>query len=226
MAKYAKIFNESFLKNIETEIKVITSETGMEGLDIPYETYKRFAEGIKLRFLKKNKKQFDVDELVTLELELKNIPELHVKIFEFNTETYYKKNLAPFNTAVNLDGLDASARHLFKYDHSKNVVFREKFSFEELNGKIGLFIIEFIGNGLSARAVIKKGSLSLVHRSTIAGHLAYILDQNKQVCIGERTGAWFNDQFYQADKKFGRIFIPYGKQEHPGKIIMIHDNFA
>jgi hypothetical protein len=39
---------------------------------------------------------------------VKNIKILHVKVFEFNTETYYKKNLKPFNTAVNLDGLDAS----------------------------------------------------------------------------------------------------------------------
>jgi len=39
---------------------------------------------------------------------LKNIQTLYVKIFEFNTETYYKKTLQPFNTGVNLDGLIAS----------------------------------------------------------------------------------------------------------------------
>jgi len=31
-----------------------------------------------------------------------------------------------------------------------------------LKDRVGLFIVEFIGNGMSARAVIKKGSLSLV----------------------------------------------------------------
>lgn len=77
--------------------------------------------------MKKNKKCFDIDETVSLELELKNIPELHVKIFEFNTETYYKKNLAPFNTGVNLDGLEASSKHVFKYNYTKNMIFREKF---------------------------------------------------------------------------------------------------
>ena len=45
-------------------------------------------------------------------MNIKNIKSLHVKIFEFNTETYYKKNLMPFNTGVNLDGLDASERVL------------------------------------------------------------------------------------------------------------------
>lgn len=61
----------------------------------------------------------------------------------------------------------------------------ESFEFPELNDKVGLFIIEFLGNGRSARAVIKKGSLSLIHRSTIAGHMAYILDDDKQICKGD-----------------------------------------
>jgi len=89
-----------------------------------------------------------------------------------------------------------------------------------------LFIVEFIGNGVSARAVIKKGSLSLVHRSTIAGHLLYILDDKKQICAGDRTGVWFDGKFYQAEKEKGRILMPYGKQNFSAKIIMINGDFA
>lgn len=115
-----------------------------------------------------------------------------MKIFEFNTETYYKKNLMPFNTSVNLDGLDASESFKFIYDNSSNIRHREEFRFPQLNNKIGLFIVELIGNGVSARAVIKKGSLSLVHRSTVAGHLAYILDAQKNICACDKTGVWFD----------------------------------
>jgi hypothetical protein len=83
-----------------------------------------------------------------------------------------------------------------------------------------------MGNGYSARAVIKKGSLSLVHRSTVAGHLAYVLDHNKEVCIGRRTGVWFDQKYYPSDLDTGRIFMPYSKQELSAKIIMIHEDFA
>ena len=69
--------------------------------------------------------------------------------------------------------------------------FVETFRFPQLNGKIGLFIIELIGNGMSARAVIKKGSLSLIHKPGVAGHIAYILDENKQVGKGAKTGLQF-----------------------------------
>ena len=123
---------------------------------------------------------------------IKNIKSLHVKIFEFNTETYYKKNLMPFNTGVNLDGLDASESLKFTYEHVSNIRHREEFRLPQLTNKVGLFIVEMIGNGVSARAVIKKGSLSLVHRSTVAGHLAYILDAKKNICVGEKTGVWFD----------------------------------
>jgi hypothetical protein len=100
-------------------------------------------------------------------------------VFEFNTETYYLKNLQPINKAVNLDGLEASEKLQYNYEQPPNIKFKKTFSFPQLAGRVGLFIVEFIGNGVSARAVIKKGSLSLVHRSTIAGHLLYILDEKK-----------------------------------------------
>ena len=46
-----------------------------------------------IRFLDSNVDSFGVDEDVKLALELKNVQTLYVKIFEFNTETYYKKTL-------------------------------------------------------------------------------------------------------------------------------------
>ena len=55
---------------------------------------------------------------------------------------------------------------------------------------------------MSSRAVIKKGSLSLIHKATIAGHLAYILDEEKRICsettTGKKTGLYFDGQYYEA----------------------------
>lgn len=87
--------------------------------------------------------------------------------------------------------------------------------------------MEFIGNGISSRAIIKKGSLSLIHKPTIAGHLAYILDENKQVCKGAKTGILFNGDYYAtSQEKNGKIFIPYGKHLMTGKAILLNNGFA
>lgn len=49
---------------------------------------------------------------------------------------------------------------------------------------------------MSSRAIIKKGSLTMLHKPTVAGHLAYILDENKKFCTGPKTGIWFDKEYY------------------------------
>lgn len=82
-----------------------------------------------MTFSKKNKQTFDINETVQLQVIIKNIKLLHVSIFEFNTETYYTKNLKPFDTSVNLEGLDASEKFEKAYDQPSNIRHREVFDF-------------------------------------------------------------------------------------------------
>ena len=105
--------------------------------------------------------------------------------------------------------------------------FRHVFDFAELDNKVGLFVIEFISNGYSSRAVIKKGTLSLITKSTIAGHICYILDEERNICTGEKTGIFFDDNYFKSEPdKGGRIVIPYEKYPKSGKCIIIHNAFA
>ncbi len=99
-----------------------------------------------MKFKETNLELFKVDEKVVLQLDIKNVPELTIKIFEFNTETYYKKTMQPFDSSIDLHGLEPSfmkvERDKFK-NVKKNKILTEVFEFEELKGKVGLFIIEF-----------------------------------------------------------------------------------
>ena len=83
------------------------SKDGMTSLgdDFDIEYYKSIADTVVLDFAEDNKEAFDIEEEVVLNLTLKNVSKLIVNIFEFNTETYYKKNMKPFDTSVDLDGL-------------------------------------------------------------------------------------------------------------------------
>ena len=159
-----------------------------------------------IRFKGNNQDKFEVREGVTLSVDIKNVPELVIKVFEFNTETYYKKNMKPFDTSINLHGMvpsiERKERDIFK-NIPKNKIVSETFEFNELRGKVGLFIIEMQGNGKMSRAVVKKGSLSLIHRSTPAGHVGYIIDADRKICKSERTGVWLKNKFYQANTESG-----------------------
>ena len=67
--------------------------------------FKRIQDEVIIKIKESNKEKFEVEETVSLKLEIKNVPELVIKVFEFNTETYYKKNLKPFDTSIVLHGM-------------------------------------------------------------------------------------------------------------------------
>lgn len=172
-----------------------------------------------------------MDETVKLTVELKNVQKLTIRVFEFNTETYYKKYLKPFDTSIDLQGLEPMGTRvetdMFK-DVPKNRVLTKTFDFDELTGKSGLFIIELMGNGLMSRAVIKKGHMTFVHRPTIAGHTGYLLDHKQNILMGDKTGIWLDKKFYPAkESNKGIIFIPFNKDYAKTEtVIMIHEGFS
>ena len=201
----------------------------MQGLTgnkrINAQVFKNISDEVNLTFLPENKDKFRIEDKVELFLEVKNVSTVHIKVFEFNTLTYYRKTLKPFDTSIDLDGLESTITRKFDFNLPANCKRKEKFVFDELVGRVGLFIFEFVGNGRSARAVVKKGSLSLIHRSTAAGHLAYIIDDSRNICKGDGTGLWLENKFYAA-KEDGSIFINYSKNEVSTKVIMVNGDFA
>ena len=87
----------------------------MKDDNITIDEYREVADKVVLEFTEINKKVFKVDEEVQLQVKLQNIQKLYVRVFEFNTETYYKKNLCDFDTNVNLDGLEARITEVREY---------------------------------------------------------------------------------------------------------------
>lgn len=72
------------------------------------------------------------------------------------------KNFAPVNDSINLDGLIASEQTEHVFNYPPVVKTTKEFTFEKLTAKDkGVFIIEFIGNGITSRAIIRKGRLVL-----------------------------------------------------------------
>ncbi len=66
----------------------------------------------------------------------------------------------------------------------------------------------------------------MIHKPSIAGTIAYVLDENKQICCGPKTGIFFDGQYYPSnEEKGGKIFIPYGSVKLD-KAILINNGFA
>jgi hypothetical protein len=188
--------------------------------------YEELVKKTQITICEHNKEKFLLDEKISLDVDIKNISTLFVKIFEINTENYYYNKKEALNSAISLEGLIATYEETYSFAEKPQKLIRRTFDFEKIPNKRGIYIIEFIGNGYSSRAIIKKGGLSLVHRSTVNGKILFLLDENQKICKGTSTGVWINDTFYKSSDKTGSILIPYMRSSSSSTAIVVHDNFA
>jgi hypothetical protein len=72
---------------------------------------------------------------------------------------------------VNLEGLIAAESNTFEYNEAPIVKSIKEFKFDSITNKEkGVFLIEFVGNGITSKALIRKGRLILKEKITVAGH--------------------------------------------------------
>ena len=221
---YEKFIRDTWLKPVFVEAKIVNSIGDMEqwySMTDP-NTYQRLKERVDIDFSHTNKKFFATDEPVRLELYIKNIENLIVKIFELNTFNYYQANFREVDTAVNLDGLVATHEEVISYDEPALRRILRSFDFPQIS-KPGVFVVEFIGNGKSSRAVIRKGKLYFTEKIGPAGHEFIVRDEKNQ----KRSEAviWLAGREYVSDKE-GVIIIPFSNTPGPQTVIVKDKDFC
>ena len=223
--QYSTYISDNYLKRIFAETKIVNNLGDMEQWysmlnDASY--YKELKDRADLDFAPTNKHWYDADDTVKLDLYLKNVDKLIVKVFEVNTENYYRTKKKEISADIDLDGLEANDEKTYTYSTSPFERVKRSFTFDKLNGA-GVFVIEFIGNGQSSRAVIRKGKLRYISRDSVAGHILTVLnDKNEHV---PDATAWLGGTEYSSDKK-GRITIPYSTASGNQSIILKSGSFA
>jgi hypothetical protein len=104
------------------------------------------------------------------------------------------------------------------YSYTDNALRRERrhFDFPTL-AQPGSYVVEFLGNGLSSRAVIKKGRLQHVSRVGAAGQVLTVLDEDGNVVTD--ASAWCGGQEYQAEPS-GAIHVPFAPERLQQPLIL------
>ena len=83
--------------------------------------------------------------------------------------------------------------------------------------KPGIWVVDFVGNGTSSRAVIHKGALRAVERTSAAGHLLRVYDEN-----GDHQGnasVWFGGREYASDEG-GDVLLPFASEAGRKNIVL------
>ena len=158
------------------------------------------------------KERFEKEDPVVIKLLLKNISDLTIKIFKIDTQSYYRVNKTDFKNDVALDGLYPSTLKTANIDNENPFkVFEKEFTFPEIEREErGIFVVDFESQELSTRAVIKKGGISLMSQQTNTGVLFRILDEEKNVLKGEKTGVLVDNKWLRVDEN-GELLIPFSE---------------
>ncbi len=205
---YAQWINDLYLKDLFAETKIVNGLGDAEKLAsmLDPQRFRALKDRVDIDFALTNKAWFAGEEAVSLDVFVKNVPSLIVKVYQVNTLNFYRAGLKEVDTDINLDGLVANEEVTNDYkDVAPLLRVKRTFEFKGLN-KPGTYVIEFIGNGAASRALVRKGRLThLVHTGS-AGQVFTILDEaGKKV---DNARLYLGGHEYLADKD-GSITVPF-----------------
>ena len=223
---YAPYLREDYLRRAIAEARLLAGEGDPERWfsALGAAAASQLRDRVDIDFDPANAIRFGVDEVVNLDLWLKNTGPLTVKVYEINTPGHYRETGEPITTALDLDGLVPN----FERQHPApegSAFIREnrRFEFPELQGKRGVWVIEFIGNGRSSRALVHKGRLDYLAEPGPAGVLLRIIDEEGRHLPG--ATAWIGGREFGADDE-GLVLIPFSTSPGPKPLILQADGFA
>ncbi|GMH36583.1 hypothetical protein BSKO_04456 [Bryopsis sp. KO-2023] len=160
---------------------------------------------VDLDLLSSNKKEWTVGEKVALELAVKNVPNMIVKIFEIDTWNFACANGKDVDINVDLEGLGPAIQESFKFDH--HPMHSSTFKYECLEGRRGAFVLEFVGGGKIARVLVKKGGIHWMERVFHGGHAFRVMYEDNSVM--EDAKIWMDGQTFEMEPDSSEVIIPF-----------------
>ena len=179
-------------------------------------------ERIELAWCLHNPTRFGATEPVVLEIDVKNVPELVVKVFRVDPLAYFQHQQKEVGTDLDLDGLAASHELVQRYSEPPVRKVRRRIELP-MCAPAGTYVVDLIGNGISSRAVIHKGRLRHVARTGAAGTVVAVLDEAGALLPGAR--AWIGEREYIADAD-GTFVVPFSTNPGVVPMLLMHGDLA
>jgi len=220
---YSDYLDANWLKRVLAETKIMQGEGDMERwyslLNDPARL-EQLEKRVELRFPPTVQKFFAANDQVTLDIETKNVKQLLVKVFSIDSYRYHVERQKAVDASIELDGVVANFEQTYNYDEPPMRRVKRSFDLPMLQ-KPGTYVVEFVGNGISSRAVVHKGGLRMVERMTAAGQMVRVYDEAGQHVPG--ASAWFGGREYLADER-GDILLPFSTNPGDKKLVLRNGN--
>ncbi|MBL8898444.1 MAG: hypothetical protein JNM84_12480, partial [Planctomycetes bacterium] len=222
---YAELLNGDWVRRVFAEAKILAGVGDMQRwyalLDDPA-YYEELRDRVEIRFTPTANSHFAIDEPVAFDLELKNAGTLLVRVFEIHTRNFHREQQREIDVAIDLDGLVANEERELATEPNPLRRTTQRLEFPNLDRR-GTWMIELIGNGVSSRALVKKGRLGYVQRSSSAGQLVRVLDEQGRHL--QDATLILSGRELSADAN-GEILLPWSTAPGEKAIVLCHGAFS
>ncbi|MEQ1826759.1 MAG: hypothetical protein ABL921_12470 [Pirellula sp.] len=172
---------------------------------------------IEVAFDVSNPKYFKSSDSVRLKLNLKNVPELLVRVYRINARNILSQQKRPVGTEIDLDGLVANVEKRITYAQAADRRHGESIELPELEGG-GIWVVDALAGGLRSRTLIHKGHLHALQRRSNAGDVFRVFDADGRHV--KNAKALYGNREFEADQA-GDIVIPFGRDTKMDHVILL-----
>ncbi len=177
---------------------------------------------IELKFSLSNPTYYRPSDSVRLTLDVKNVPELLVKVYRLNARNILMQQKQPIGTNLDLDGLVANIEKRITYAQPADHRHREVLEMPELDGA-GVWVVDVLASGQRSRTLIHKGHLHAMQRMTDAGDTFRVYDVDGKHVPSAK--ALFGSREFEPNNA-GDIVIPFGSEVKSETLVFIDGAIA
>jgi len=149
-------------------------------------------------------------EVPKLNLQLKNVPELIVRIYDLNTLELSRRGISDYQ-GLSLEGMRPNFEQKIKFEQPALLLHDYELKLEHIGTQSGSWVVELIGNGRASRVVINKGKLSALRSFSDKGILVNIIDEQAKPVPNAKIYTLGNQ--YVCNEK-GQVLLPYSSTQN------------
>lgn len=133
--EFTPYFDVIYLKTIFYKVRLQMGDTFPDVQTvIPAAELEELTKSKEITICNINQLYYKQGDTIILKVDIKNIPNMTIKVFQIDTENYYIKNLSKFDNSINLEGINPLGQQAnIQYKLSPIIKKRYEFTFEELS---------------------------------------------------------------------------------------------
>ncbi len=205
----APFIAEEWLERRYAEDRLLRGEPPEAGAAaLPASALEELRDRVDLAFAPANRAFYDGDDAVALDLDLKHVERLLVRIYRLDAAALLRGGHEA-DAELELAGLVPSAEREVTFAQATLLRHRERLALPELAAP-GQYVVDLVAGGRSLRALVTKGELAAVPSSDRDGQWLTLLDERGRTVAGAQVRIKDQDFTAAAD---GRVRLPYGSGE-------------